>query len=55
MLCAPPPPPSAEHMHGIDFAARLKSFMSLSTLAYSLVCMCNGVLFAVRDPFGWLM
>jgi amidophosphoribosyltransferase len=52
MLCAPPPPPSSEHLHGIDFVARIKAFMSLSTLAYSLACMCNGAVYAVRDPFG---
>eukprot|EP00043_Microstomoeca_roanoka_P029091 m.20823 g.20823 ORF g.20823 m.20823 type:complete len:528 (+) comp8966_c0_seq3:151-1734(+) len=52
VLCAPPPPPSTEHVHGMDVVARLKSFMTLSKLAYSLVVMAEGAVYAVRDPFG---
>eukprot|EP01147_Barroeca_monosierra_P010514 gene10514-2642_t len=52
ILCAPPPPPSTEHVHGMDMTARLKSFVMLSKLAYSLVVMTNNSVYAVRDPFG---
>lgn len=40
ILCAPPPPPSTEHVHGLDIAARLRSLMSMSLTSYSSEFRC---------------
>ncbi|EDQ84815.1 uncharacterized protein MONBRDRAFT_29823 [Monosiga brevicollis MX1] len=52
ILCSPPAGPHSEHVHGIDFASRLKSFMQMAATAYSLVALCDTSVYAVRDPFG---
>ena len=52
ILCSPPKDSHSEHVHGIDFPARIKAFMAMSATAYSLVALSGGAVYAVRDPFG---
>eukprot|EP00038_Savillea_parva_P007917 m.173297 g.173297 ORF g.173297 m.173297 type:complete len:584 (-) comp13675_c0_seq1:169-1920(-) len=52
MLCSPAPPPSAEHLHGANWQARIRAFMSRSATSYSVAFLTEDSMYAFRDPFG---
>lgn len=42
MLCSPPPPPHSEHLHGIDWVARIKVRTHLFFFSFSFFFMFFG-------------
>lgn len=45
-------PPSGEPNGQPDWPARIKHFMQLAPLSYSLVIMLKNKIYAIRDPYG---
>ncbi|KAG8591980.1 hypothetical protein GDO81_000361 [Engystomops pustulosus] len=44
--------PPKEEDHSADWVARIKNLMNETPTSYSLLVMHNGVIYAVRDPYG---
>ncbi|KAG9470932.1 hypothetical protein GDO78_016293 [Eleutherodactylus coqui] len=44
--------PPMEEDHAADWVARIKNLMNETPTSYSLLIMHNGVIYAVRDPYG---
>ncbi|KAM3939450.1 amidophosphoribosyltransferase [Leptodactylus fuscus] len=44
--------PPTEEDHSADWVARIKNLMNETPTSYSVVIMHNGVIYAVRDPYG---